>query len=88
VARSQYLGKLKRRMFAAHLDDGAEPAPGSDVAPAAGGEPCGQIVLAAPNPNGGVDLLFESQTAAVEAGPLAAGGVALQLRPLPYALPA
>jgi hypothetical protein len=87
VARSQYLGKLKRRMFAAHLD-GAEPAPGSDVVPAAGGQPSGQVVLAAPNPGGGVDLLFESQIAAVEAGPLTAGGAALQLRPLPYALPA
>jgi hypothetical protein len=87
VARSQYLGKLKRRMFAAHLD-GAEPAPGSDVVPAAGGEPVGQVVLAAPSPLGGVDLLFESQTAAVGAGTLLAGGCALQLRELPYPLAA
>ncbi len=86
VARSQYLGKLKRRMFVAHLA-GAEPAPGSDVFPAAGGEPCGQVVMAAPSPAGGIDLLFESQTAALEAGPPTAGGVPLALRELPYAMP-
>jgi len=87
VARSQYLGKLKRRMFAAH-GDGPEPEPGSDVVPAAGGEPSGQVVLAAPDGDGGFDLLFESQVAAVEAGTLLAGGVPLQVRPLPYALKA
>lgn len=87
VARSQYLGKLKRRMFVAHLD-GEEPAPGADVLPATGGEPCGQVVLAAPSPAGGVDLLFESQTAALEAGAPTIGGVALALGSLPYAMPA
>ncbi len=58
VARSQYLGKLKRRMFVGH-GEGPEPAPGSDVTPADGGEPCGQVVIAAPDPAGGFDLLFE-----------------------------
>ena len=87
VARSQYLGKLKRRMFLAHLE-GPEPAPGSDVLPAGGGDPCGQVVLAAPAPQGGVDLLFESQTAALEAGAPRAGESALQLRELPYPFPA
>lgn len=86
VARSQYLGKLKRRMFVAHLD-GDEPAPGADVFPATGGEPCGQVVLAAPSPAGGVDLLFESQTAALEAGAPTVGGVALAIGDLPYAMP-
>jgi folate-binding protein YgfZ len=87
VARSQYLGKLKRRMFAGH-GDGVPPEPGADVVPAAGGEPCGQVVLAAPDGAGGFDLLFESQTAAVEAGPVAVGGATLALRALPYALKA
>ena len=86
VARSQYLGKLKRRMHAAHID-GAEPAPGSDVNPAAGGEPCGQVVLAAPSPLGGIDLLFECRTEAINAG-VRAGDAALALTTLPYALPA
>jgi folate-binding protein YgfZ len=87
VARSQYLGKLKRRMFAAH-GEGPEPAPGGDVASSGGGEPCGQVVLAAPDGAGGFDLLFESQVAAVEAGPVYAGGTLLAPRPLPYPLKA
>ena len=87
VARSQYLGKLKRRMFAAH-GVGETPVPGSDVWPASGTEPCGQVVLAAPDGAGGFDLLFESQTAAVEAGPVRSGDVPLALRALPYALKA
>ena len=86
VARSQYLGKLKRRMFAAHLE-GAEPVPGSDVL-GADGQPCGQVVLTAPAPRGGIDLLVESQTAAAQAGGLSAGGERLTLGTLPYALPA
>jgi folate-binding protein YgfZ len=86
VARSQYLGKLKRRMFVAHLA-GTEPAPGSDVFPASGGEPCGQVVMAAPSPSGGIDLLFESQTAALDAGSPTAGGTPMVLGTLPYAMP-
>lgn len=85
VARSQYLGKLKRRMFAGH-GDGAPPEPGSDVVPSAGGAPCGQVVLAAPDGAGGHDLLFESQVAAVEAGPVLVGGRAIAPRVLPYVL--
>jgi hypothetical protein len=46
------------------------------------------VVLAAPAPQGGVDLLFESQTAALEAGPPRAGESELLLRELPYAFPA
>lgn len=87
VARSQYLGKLKRRMFLAHAE-GGQPEPGSDVLPANGGEPCGQIVLAAPSPEGGVDLLFESQTAALQSGTPTASGIDLILRELPYPIPA
>jgi folate-binding Fe-S cluster repair protein YgfZ len=87
VARSQYLGKLKRRMFLAH-GDGAPPEPGSDVVPAAGGEPCGQVVLAGPDGAGGFDALFESQVAALEAGTVLAGDRPLALGALPYVLKA
>jgi hypothetical protein len=85
VARSQYLGKLKRRMFVGH-GAGPEPAPGSDVTPAAGGEPCGQVVIAAPDPAGGFDLLFECPVASVESGPLRAGESTLRVGTLPYPL--
>jgi folate-binding protein YgfZ len=87
VARSQYLGKLKRRMFLGH-GRGPLPAPGSDVVPVRGGEACGRVVLAAPDGADGFELLFESQVAEVEAGPLQAGGVTLALRTLPYPLKA
>ena len=86
VARSQYLGKLKRRMFLAH-GVGVEPLPGSDVLAADAGEPCGQVVLAAPDGAGGFDLLFESRTDALEAGPpRTVDGTVLTVRALPYAL--
>jgi folate-binding protein YgfZ len=68
VARSQYLGKLKRRMFLG-MGHGAVPAPGTDVhadgqaaaqhvqrepelAPQRAPEPVGQVVLAAPLADG------------------------------------
>jgi tRNA-modifying protein YgfZ len=87
VARSQYLGKLKRRTFVAHVA-GVEPAPGSDVLSTGGGEPCGEVVMAAPSPLGGFDLLFEARVEAVAAGTLSAGTEPLTLLPLPYEIPA
>ena len=86
VARSQYLGKLKRRMALGYVD-GPAPPPGADVLASDRVEPCGQVVLAAPAPSGGAHLLFECQTAAVEAGGLAVGGVPIAVGPLPYVLP-
>jgi hypothetical protein len=49
VARSQYLGKLKRRMFLA-TTQGADCWPGSDVFATRQTEPVGQVVLGAPVP--------------------------------------
>ena len=69
VARSQYLGKLKRRAFLG-LGAGEPPASGTDVfAPAAGSaEPVGQVVLAAPLAGGSrFVVFFESTVAAVPA---------------------
>jgi folate-binding protein YgfZ len=87
VARSQYLGKLKRRMFLA-CGRGDAPEPGSDILAAAGGEPCGQVVLAASDGSGGFDVLFESQLSAIEAGGVRAGTTSLSLGNLPYLLKA
>ena len=94
VARSQYLGKLKRRMFLG-LGHGPVPLPGADVeAGAQAAEPVGQVVLAAPlDGDGRFVVLFESRTAAVpETGAgqdsgLRTGASALLRLPLPYALP-
>ena len=86
VARSQYLGKLRRRMFLARTS-GRIPDPGTDVLPASGGEPVGQVVVAAPTPEGGVDLLLEARTdALLEARPCV-NGAPLVLQTLPYAMP-
>lgn len=86
VARSQYLGKLKRRMFLGHL--AVEPAPGADVSPAAGAEPCGQVVMAGPHPAGGADVLFESRVDALDQGGVRIGSEPVDLLELPYEVPA
>ncbi len=89
VARSQYLGKLKRRMFLAHVD--AEAAPGDNLySTDMDGQPSGSVVNAAPAPGGGFDLLavLQLESAAHHALHLKAlDGPALTLKPLPYALP-
>ncbi|MEW5967091.1 MAG: folate-binding protein [Pseudomonadota bacterium] len=89
VARSQYLGKLKRRMFLAHVD--ADAAPGDSVYSADfDGQTSGTVVNAAPAPDGGSDLLVVAQTESAATQILhlrALDGPALTLKPLPYALP-
>jgi len=89
VARSQYLGKLKRRMFLAHVD--AEAAPGDSLYSAdLAGQATGTVVNAAPAPTGGFDVLAVAQVESANTQTLhlkAAGGAALTLKPLPYALP-
>jgi folate-binding protein YgfZ len=87
VARSQYLGKLRRRMAIAHTE--GEIAAGADIL--AEGEPqaVGTVVMAAAAPEGGFDLLFECPVQHVETGRLRAGdaeGPSIELRALPYAL--
>ncbi len=63
VARSQYLGKLKRRMAVGHMAELPEaewPAPGADVFEAARpAEPIGTVVNLEASPLGGLDVLLE-----------------------------
>ena len=91
VARTQYLGRLKERLVLAHVD-AAAPSPGARGFSASfGDQPCATVVNAAPAPGGGSDLLAVCQVAAAASGDLrldAADGPALELLPLPYALPA
>lgn len=89
VARSQYLGKLKRRMALGQVAT-ADLVAGMDVYHADHPEQaCGTIVNAE---NAGADsslILFESTLADQEAGILHAGtpdGPAISLMPLPYAI--
>ena len=91
VARSQYLGKLKRRTVIATIAD-ASAAAGDEVFAAADpDQPCGMVVNAAPNGAGGVDVLVEVKLAALDAGDVhlgSASGPALAFLPMPYALDA
>jgi folate-binding protein YgfZ len=86
VARSQYLGKLRRRMQIGHTD--AVACAGADVFAAHDEAPIGTIVMAASAPQGGMDVLFECPAErAVGALHLdSSSGPALTPRPLPYAL--
>lgn len=89
VARSQYRGTLKRRMWLVH-GDGEPAAAGAEVfRPQEPEQPCGMIVNAAPSPEGGWDALAELKIDAA-AGALHAGSVdgpALAVLPLPYEVP-
>ena len=89
VARSQYLGKLKRRMFLAHVD--AEAAPGDSLFSADfEGQATGAIVNAAPAPDGGFDVLAVAQVDSAAAHTLhlkAPDGTPLRLKALPYEIP-
>ena len=92
VARSQYLGKLKRRMLPATVT-ASEVAPGMEVFSADDLEqPCGMVVNAARNPHddsGLTHCLVEVKTAVVESTTVHLGpnGPLLNFSALPYALP-
>ena len=91
VARSQYLGKLKRRMALASLDGSdAPPAPGTDVWNTRDAEPCGLVVDAELGDDGRIAALIELPLASFDAVDLHVGGPdgpALTIEPLPYPLP-
>ncbi|WP_036166931.1 folate-binding protein YgfZ [Massilia sp. 9096] len=86
VARSQYLGKLKRRMALATLEDAAARAGDEVYASDDPSQPSGMIVNAAPNGLGGADALVEIKLAALEHEVRhgAPGGTLLRFQPLPY----
>ena len=89
VARMHYLGKLKRRMYLAHLACPDAPQAGDELFSAdMEGQASGMIANAAPAPDGGYDILAVIQTASVESAVVrTAAGVALEFLTLPYALP-
>ena len=91
VARSQYRGTIKRRMFLFDVD--APALPGQAVFHSADpGQPAGQIVNAAVHPSGvGTSVLVEVKLAALDAGSLhlaTSEGATLRRVPLPYDIPA
>lgn len=86
VARTQYLGKVKRRMFRVALDEAFPP--GTEVfTPEAGEQHCGNVVLCASTPEGGFEALVVVQTSAVQADAVhlgKPGGPRARLLSLPY----
>ena len=94
VARMQYLGKAKRRLYLAHVDpaDGqAAPQAGDTLFSTRSEEQAdGMIANVAAAPGGGYDLLGVIPIASREQGSLhldSPQGTPLQFLPLPYAVP-
>ncbi|MGV6395135.1 YgfZ/GcvT domain-containing protein [Pseudomonas caspiana] len=88
VARMQYLGKLKRRLYRLSLAGHDIPEPGAALFSSVHASAVGNVVLAARAGNG-VQLLAVLQADAAESGDIhlgAADGPALQLAELPYTL--
>lgn len=90
VSRTQYLGKLKRRMYLAniltteHIEAGDELY-SDDMEE----QSSGMIVNAAPSPDGGYDVLAVIQIDSVKAGEIywkILNGPTLEITPLPYLL--
>jgi len=89
VARMQYLGTLKRRMYLGRLAVNRLPLPGDPLFSAADSEQAvGHIVDAQPHPDGNMAALAVLQIAAAEAGDVfldASDGAAFRVQVLPYA---
>ncbi len=89
VARMHYLGKLKRRMYLAHIAGNAQA--GDELFSAEmEGQASGMVVNAAAAPNGGSDLLAVVQISSQAAQQVHLGslqGEALEFQQLPYVIP-
>jgi tRNA-modifying protein YgfZ len=90
VARMHYLGRLKQRMFRAHVESNLSPLPGNPIYAAdAPDQSAGTVVCAEVAPDGGYDLLAVIQlTSAQHAEPHlnSAQGPLLHIADLPYSL--
>jgi folate-binding protein YgfZ len=87
VARTHYLGKVKRRTQIAHVACERQPSAGEDILVAGGSESAGKIVRSAAAPEGGFDVLAEVRLENLAVDQLAVQGQALAFKPLPYGLP-
>lgn len=90
VARTQYLGQLKRRMVLAHVDSEAPPQAGDALfSGELEGQASGMVVNAQAAPGGGYDMLAVAQTTSIAQEALhlkSAAGPQLSIQPLPYPL--
>lgn len=90
VARTHYLGKVKRQMYLAH-SDGACPQAGDALFSTVDsrGQSPGEVLQAQTHPEGGCHLLLVAQNSLVEANALrlhSVDGASLHLLALPYDL--
>ncbi|NWA90084.1 MULTISPECIES: folate-binding protein YgfZ [unclassified Pseudomonas] len=88
VARMQYLGKLKRRLYRLSLNAGELPEPGTPLFSPNHNSAIGEVVLAA-RADQAIELLAVLQAEAAESGDVHVGtleGPGLQLLDLPYQL--
>lgn len=89
VARVHYLGRLKQRMYRAHVEASNAPKPGLAIYAGGQSQSTGTVVSAAPSPTSGYDLLAVIHVESAEKGGLHlehVDGPALSLEPLPYTL--
>jgi folate-binding protein YgfZ len=85
VARTHYLGKVKRRTHLAHLTTSSPPQAGDDVINQ-NKEVIGKVVRSAIAPVSGYDVLAEIRLENVEAGEMYVNETKLEIRELPYSL--
>lgn len=92
VARMQFLGKLKRRMYLTEVETATVPQPGDELftPQSTSQQASGRVVDAAPLADGRYALLVVAEIAAVDSGEIRLGehGPALSLREPPYGFPA
>jgi len=88
VARTHYLGKVKRRTYLANIESivaTKQPMAGDKVFNNANSE-VGQVVKAAPNLTGGFDALIEVRVEAKQAGGITWQSVPVTFGDLPYSI--
>jgi tRNA-modifying protein YgfZ len=92
VARTHYLGAVKRRTYLGSIQSVSAPQAGDKILDntqnEAGGNEIGQIVRVAPNLESGFDVLAEMRIDAQAAGNVTCNGVTITFKTPPYALDA
>jgi len=83
VARTHYLGKVKRRTQLAHIDSTTSPQAG-DVIKNSANQEVGEIVRVSPALNSGFDVLVECRLESLAEGSIFWNEHALTIKPLPY----
>lgn len=83
VARMQYLGKLKRRMYRLGITADTLPTPGAEIMIPGESQSCGQVVMAAAGDDHQVELLAVLTAEAAAAAALVIAGQPFDIQPLP-----